>query len=411
MVKKVLIIAFDFPPSSAAAVQRTLKLVEYLPEFGWQSVVLTAKTCAYERTENSQLISPYLEKHLYRTTALDVKKHLSIKGKHFSWMMALDRWSTWIPTAIFKGQKLLKEYDFDAIFSTSPIPSSHIIANVLAKKSGIPWIADYRDPMLYMYYPTGKLEGFLQKWVDRLVSRHSSAMVFATSSAMDLYKSRVNEVDDPLLLTIENGYDEGNFEKLANIELCDDSIFSKSKFSLYYSGSLYQEGRDPVPLFQAIAELVVIGKISTDNFELIFQGSGDGERFWKTLIRLGLNDIIHFKEPVPYLESLANMSNADGLLLIQDAVFNLQVPGKLYEYIRAQKPILVMTPQASATSGVAHQTPYALIAYGKYEIIDKLKKIFKKNAVDGNGFKYARFSRYEKSKEFAKLFNQIAKNN
>ncbi|MDU0356357.1 hypothetical protein RS130_22890 [Paraglaciecola aquimarina] len=105
MSKTVLMVAFDFPPSNAASVQRTLKFFEYLNEFGWTTIILTAKPLAYPLVDEN--FTPALKDNqfVYRATALDVQKHLSIKGKHFNWMKTPDRWGTWIPFATRLGKK------------------------------------------------------------------------------------------------------------------------------------------------------------------------------------------------------------------------------------------------------------------------------------------------------------------
>jgi hypothetical protein len=404
MSRIVLIVAFDFPPSNSAAVQRTLKMADYLKDFGWQAVILTAKANAYEATEYSQKIPEHIKDRVYRTTAFDVHNHLSIRGKHFNWMKAVDRWSTWIPGAIRCGKKLLKKYQFDAIISTSPIPSSHIIASKLSDKSGIPWLADYQDPMAYLYEPTSKLRRFCHKRIDTKVTSSASALVYATKQAMRLYQDAFPKTNKSIFHFVENGFDETNFELLNGYEPKTPTPFNNNKFSFYYSGVLYPNGRDPIPLFKAIAQLIHNNELKVDNFEVIFQGSGTGEKFHKLLDELGISSMIKFMPSVPYIDSLYNMLNADALTLIQDKVFNLQVPGKLYEYIRTGNPILAITPHDSATAEVANRASNSFIATEKNTIaktivkIMNAEKIVRTNTVES-------FSRYSKTREFSQILN------
>lgn len=406
MSKTVLIVAFDFPPSNSAAVQRTLKMADYLKDFGWQAVILTAKENAYEATEYSQNIPEHIKGHVYRTTAFDVHNHLSIKGKHFSWMKGIDRWSTWIPGAIRCGQKLLKKYQFDAIVSTAPIPSAHIIASKLAAQSGIPWMADYQDPMSYLYEPTSKLRKFCHQRIDLKVTSTASALVYATKQAMTLYQNAFPDVKKSKFHFVENGFDESNFEQLKDYKPKTPSPFNDNKFSFYYSGVLYPNGRDPIPLFKAIAQLVNSKQLKLDSLEVIFQGSGSGEKFSHLLEELGIISMIKFMPSVPYVDSLYNMLNADALTLIQDKVFNLQVPGKLYEYIRTGKNILAITPNDSATAEVANRAENSFIATQSDAIAKQIIKIMNNEKIV-NTENVESFSRYSKTQEFSQILNGI----
>src|SRR5579884_3552370 len=124
---RVLIVAFHYPPDlSSSGVLRTLKFSRYLPESGWLPTVLTVQPKHYE-TKDSALekqIPPEVE--VYRTAAIDMKKAFSISGKHFRFTVVPDRFTGWIPFAVWQGRKIIREKNIDAIYSTSPIPSSHL---------------------------------------------------------------------------------------------------------------------------------------------------------------------------------------------------------------------------------------------------------------------------------------------
>ncbi len=403
--KKVLIIAFYFPPSSGAAVQRTLKAVEYLPDFGWEPIVLTAKPSAYDALEDSQSIPACVADKTYRTPAWDVYRHLSIKGKHFAWMASIDRWSTWIPGAIREGKRLIKEHKPDLILSTTPIPSANVIASRLAKASNIPWVADYQDPFGYHHYPTPKLKTIALKKIDLSTMKRAKAAIFATDNTKDTYQSAFQTVANCQFYTVENGFDETNWQKLSQHKPGTQSPFSDNKFSLFYSGVLYPNGRDPLPLFKALQQLKASGNISSDTFELVFQGSGDGVNFKAQLLELGINDLVRFAPSVPYLDSLYYMQQAQALVLIQDAVFNLQVPGKLYEYMRTGRPVLTMTPDTSATAHVARHYPGSKISYTPEAIAKTLTHWITDLPASYPGESMQQFSRREKTREMATIFN------
>lgn len=353
MSKTLLMVVFEFPPSNGASVPRIESFYRYLKIWGWNVIVLTAKPQAYvninkEYKDNSDDI-------IYRTMALDVQRQLSFKGKYLQVMATPDRWGlTWIPSAILKGRKLIKQYQPDVIWSSSPTPSTHCIANHLSKKFNIPWVADYRDPFNYMNGSAGNWLDKFHKKIDQTTQKNATHLTFATAGVKDLYVDKYKTLIGQKSTVIENGFDEANFEKLKWIK--DTSTpFDNNKYTLYYSGVLYPNGRDPIPVFEAMSELQKQDKINATNFELIFQGAGTGEEFREVLTQLKIQDLVKFIQPVSFIKALNNMMQADTLLLIQDKRFNKQIPGKVYEYLRTNKPMLVKADPEGETAKLISQ--------------------------------------------------------
>ncbi|GEA05637.1 hypothetical protein KUL42_03980 [Alteromonas sp. KUL42] len=382
--KTLLMVAFEFPPSNGASVPRIESFYRYLKKWGWRVVVLTASEQAYERKDDSY--EDKTEDLIYRAMALDVPRHLSIKGKYFSSLEFPDRWGlTWIPCALHKGKKLLKKYKPDVIWSTSPIPSTHYIAQKLSSINSTPWVADYRDPFHYMNGSLGKSLDKLHRKIDVKTLTQASKLTFATEQVRELYCQKYGELVRKKRSVIENGFDESNFEKLQEMAAIS-SPFSSEKFSLYYSGVLYNYGRDPVPIFKAMSTLLSEGKLSEKTFELVFQGAGTGDEFKEVLEELGISNLVKFLAPVPFLHALSNMMNCNALLLIQDERFNKQIPGKLYEYLRTQKKLLVKSPIGSATECLASRYDGVYSCYSEneaktalYELIKQANYSFERN--------------------------------
>ena len=407
MNKKVLMIAFHFPPDSSIGSQRTFKAAQYLPEMGWDPIILTAKSSAYQSIEKSQQIPDHIQENLYRTIALDVHRHLSFKGKHFEWMTSIDRWTSWIPGAIIKGHKIIKTHKPDVIWSTSPIPSAHYVAGYLSNKFNTPWVADYRDPMSYHHYSVSTLKEKALKYIDKKTIENCNAAVFTTEKARKLYLEKFNHINSDIFYTVENGFDEQNWDNLNDHILSSENPISDDKFSLLYSGVLYPNGRNPEPIFSALSELKKKKVINSENFEFIFQGSGDGKIFHDSITKHGISDIIKFTPPVSYLDSLYYIQQADALVIIQDEVFNFQTPGKLYEYIRTKNPILVVTPVESSTAITAEKYPLSFIASDKIEIQKSLNDIIIGKYKSLINFDIQQFSRRQKTFEMANIFNQL----
>jgi glycosyltransferase involved in cell wall biosynthesis len=402
--KTLLMVAFEFPPSNGASVPRIDSFYRYLKQWGWKVIVLTAKSHAYLNIDNTY--KDNTDDLIYRTTAFDVQRQFSFQGKYIEVMATPDRWGlTWIPSAIIRGRQLVKKYRPDVIWSSSPIPSTHYIANKLATKAAIPWVADYRDPFHYMNGSAGQWLDKFHKRIDQATLKNATHLTFATSAVKDLYQDKYKKLVSEKSTVIENGYDEANFEKLQTLK---DKMtpFSDKKFSLYYSGVLYPNGRDPIPIFEAISALQNQGIINRNNFELIFQGAGDGHEFTDTVNKLKLRELTKFIEPVPFIKALNNMLHADALLLIQDSRFNKQIPGKVYEYLRTQKPLLVKADPNGETAKLAMQFPEVEIAYTAESITKCLTQLIEANVNDSNNCTMRNLKDYNREGK-AKILHDI----
>jgi hypothetical protein len=380
MSKTLLMIAFEFPPSNGASVPRIESFYRYLKSWGWKVIVLTAKPHAYVNKDNTY--QDNADDLIFRTTALDVQRQLSYKGKYLEVMATPDRWGlTWIPSAIIKGRKLVKQYDPDVIWSSSPTPSTHCIANHLSQKFNTPWVADYRDPFHYMNGTAGKWLDRFHKKIDRNTLTNAQHLTFATSAVRGLYEDTYTELLTGKNTVIENGYDEANFIKIKTLKDTPPP-FSKDKLSLYYSGVLYPNGRDPLPIFEAMSELKKANHISNNSFELIFQGSGDGKDYLESIKKLNIRDLVTFMKPVSFIHALYNMTQADALLLIQDSRFNKQIPGKVYEYLRTGKTLLVKADPLGETARLVNKFEGVKLGFDKQSMFNHLMVITKKTTTD-----------------------------
>ncbi|MDU0356358.1 hypothetical protein RS130_22895 [Paraglaciecola aquimarina] len=199
-----------------------------------------------------------------------------------------------------------------------------MIANRLAKYSNKPWVADYRDPASHINSNNGNWLNKVHKKVDDVTFTNADQLTFATEATQNTYKTQYGQHDK--FNVLENGFDENNFILADELAKTHKTIFNQEKYSLYYAGGLYADGRDPIPLFEAISNLKRKGVLDESNFELIFQGSGDGLEFADTLKKLNVDNLVSFIKPTSFLLALVNMTRADSLLIIQDSRFNLQIP-------------------------------------------------------------------------------------
>lgn len=332
-------IAYHFPPMrGGSGMLRTRAFTEYLPRFGWQPVVLSVSLNAY--LDHSPQEATKVQAH--RSFALDAARHLAIRGRYPSLLAQPDRWISWWLSAVPAGLRLIREHRPDVIWSTYPIATAHLIGLTLHRLTGLPWIADQRDPMLDTDYPPNLLRRRIHQWVERQVMHHSAAVICTTPGAVRDLKQRYPRQNRNLIHLIENGYDEASF--IAAETTKPPMPPSGRPFRLLHSGVIYPAERDPTFLLAALARLLAEGAISPDSFRLVLRASGH-DAYLKTLVdqHHGLKDIIEFAPALPYLEALTEIQHADGLLLLQAANCNSQIPAKLYEYLRARRPVLALT--------------------------------------------------------------------
>ena len=375
-------VAFHFPPhSGGSGIQRTLKFASYLPQFGWAPVVLSAHRRAFAASGDDQLADIPAEVAVHRAFALDTSRHLSFKGRYPGFLALPDRWVSWLAGAVPAGLKLIRKQRPDVIWSTYPIATAHLIGLALHRLSGIPWVADMRDPMSDNYYP---LDPFLHRIFRRIedkVINSCSAVVCTTAGAVAAYRARFPHLPASHFTLIENGYDEADF---ARAEQDRVPAPPSARFRLVHSGVIYPLERDPIPLFQALAALQQQGALAPANFELVLRASGHDAFIAGQLREYGIGDLVTLAPPLPYRAALADMLGADALLLLQAANCNHQVPAKLYEYLRARRPILACTDAAGDTAAALRTAGVDTIVAldSKNEIMQGLMHFIK--AVDRN---------------------------
>lgn len=400
--KTLLMVALDYPPCQSAGVQRTYKFAQYLQSYGWDVVVLTVKEQVYERCDHSAGTPEVL--HVERCAAIDAARDLAWRGKYLGFSCVPDRWWSWALTAIPAGKKLIARFKPDVIWSTYPVSTAHFIAYRLQQSSGLPWIADYRDPLQCRYDPSARRYSGLAKWIEKQTIKHCSLAVFTTDNAAKLYQRLYPQQLLRKFRVIENGFDEENFRQLAAGE-----PVSAERFRLLHSGALYGDGRDPTPIFRALSLLKQQGKLNAQNFVLSFRGCQAQPGIMALLSELAITELVEFLPGVSYLDSLTEMLSADALLLLQGPLFNNQIPSKLYDYIRAGRPILAMTPAQSATARALAAYPQQYCAMVADELAAALAGLLDERtpAALVTPAQAAVYSRYSRTAELAALLAEV----
>ncbi len=376
-LRNVLMILYYFPPSGGPGVQRGLKFVRYLPAFGWQPTVLTVrKDAAFPvrdetlsdqvpagvrviRTRCPEFYGIYSRLLHLRKEALDVVTRDTTRegtaGKVLRFLRASlfipDGRMAWQPFAWRAGKHILSNETFHAIFSSGPPFTTHLIARRLARWSGLPWVADYRDPWTQApFYPKrpGPLAALEQR-LERACLEDATATVVVGNWMKQLFLERYPDLDPERVAVIPNGFDEADFE--------DVPIKRPDHFRITYTGTM-PRSRSPRPLLQAL-DLVSqkLGPTFANSLRLCFAGRLDpaiegelrGSPFSQALELLGY---------LPHAKAIRLMRQSAALLLIvsDDPVAKSMVTGKVFEYVASGVPILALAPADGDAAAVIEET-------------------------------------------------------
>jgi glycosyltransferase involved in cell wall biosynthesis len=359
--RRVLMIAFHFPPyAMSSGVQRTLRFVQHLPAHGWQPVVLSAHPRAFVATADDLVKEIPPGTVVERAFALDTARHLSIAGRYPGFLARPDRWRSWVLGAVPAGLRLIRRHRPEAIWSTYPIASAHLIALQLHRLTGLPLVADFRDPMAQEGYPADPRTWQSFHRIEASLARSAARLVFVTPGAQASYRTRFPQRPAEHFVTIENGYDEESFT--AAEHGLDAAPLNPGCVTLLHSGIVYPSERDPTALFSALGRMRRDGRVAAASFRLRFRASGHDEMLRRLAAETGTADLVEILPSVPYRQALQEMLRADGLVVMQAANCNEQIPAKLYEYLRSGRPVLGLADPAGDTGRTMRAAGVAQVA-------------------------------------------------
>jgi glycosyltransferase involved in cell wall biosynthesis len=413
---EVLMIAFHYPPfQGSSGVLRTWNFSRYLPDLGWSPLVLTASAIAYGPVEDRPggLQVPTNVK-LWRAMAFDTARHLAIRGRYLRGMALPDRWISWYPAAVGRALWIVRRYRPKLIWSTYPIATAHLVALTVQRLTGLPWVADFRDSMTEEAYPANPAERWLYQRIEQRAMRRATAIVFTTAGTRRMYEERYGDDTARKFHVIPNGYGEDNFRRAEALPRVQRR--NNSQLVLIHSGVLYPSERDPRPFFQALASLKGKGLISAAELRIVLRATGHDELIQSLIDTAGVQDIVQLAGPIAYEPALAEMLEADALLLFQAANCNHQIPAKLYEYLRAGRPIFALTDERGDTAAALHTAGIDTIAdlASAAEIEAKLplflQSVRDRSAPHAERQFAAKFSREAQTGDLAELLSSVSRN-
>lgn len=360
--RKVLMITFHYPPSNTSSGGlRPLKLGKHLRELGWDSSVLTVRPECHASTDAALLQQIPAGIAVHRAFCVDAKTAFSIRGKVPGFMVVPDRYLSWLPFGVRRAVRLVRHERVDAIYSTAPPPTAHLIALLVRRITGRPWVADFRDPWVETEGSEvhGRVRQAVELRLERTVVTHADRVLVTTPELGDLLSTRYGHAVRGKIDVIYNGYDEEDFAEL------EPAASDDRCFTVVHAGLLHPYYRNPVPVLQAVRECLERRWLPpTARLDLVGVGEAAARaRIARQAEEMGVQALVRVTERVPYREALARLSAASALLLLQggDDTYML-IPAKAFEYLRTGRLIIALTPEASATARLVREFSGSFVA-------------------------------------------------
>jgi glycosyltransferase involved in cell wall biosynthesis len=348
-LKKVLVVAYHYPPLGGGGVFRTLKFTKYLPKFGYQPYVLTVKNPMYGTRDPTLLKEIPPEVKIFRTFSFEhrILRAPRLLKINLKWFYTPDENIGWLPFAVSAGAKVIKKENIDLIYATSPLWTSLLIGFLLKKKTKKPLVIDFRDPWTdnpFTVYPTKIHESVETKMEEKVLTQADYII-----TAGDLIKNGLIERHPFIKQKIEvitNGFDPDDFK---NLKIHKPT----SKFGITYVGSIYG-------LLTARSFLLALKELTEEKIdlrekiEIMFVGKY-GKETSLLVKKFGLEDIVKLTGYVPHKKCLELMLNSQALLLlitVEDPRGRGILTGKLFEYLASRKPIIAIAPENGAAANI-----------------------------------------------------------
>lgn len=389
MAKKVLIVTYYWPPAGGGGVQRWVKFVKYLRDYGWEPIVFTADGADYPVLDLSlaseiplsaevikhMIIEPYTLYKLIsgKKSKEKIDPNFLSQGKQLNWKDKLAVWVRgnlfipdarflWIRPAAKAIDKYLVSHDIDAIISTGPPHSCHLIAKQVAKKHHLPWIVDFRDPWTGIdYFDDLRLSSFAlsrHKRLEKSVLDHASCVItVGKTMAADLAK-----ITDSRIEVITNGFDESDRPQQRAI--------THDGFEISYIGTM-NDARNPLGFWQAIANIKQSQPSVYNNIRINLVGAPELIVI-QSIERFSISECINYVGYVTHKEALQYLDKAAVLLLIINNTSNNKsiLTGKIFEYLMVKKPILCIGPQDGDAADIIHRAQAGVVL--DYKAVDSI---------------------------------------
>ena len=430
-MKRALIITYYWPPIGGSGVQRWVKFAKYLPSEGWQPVIYTPENPDLSSIDESLLndipseaeiikrpiIEPY---NIYRKLT-GSKGQIKIEanpggGGKGSFLKRLSMWvrgnlfmpdprCLWIRPSVRFLKKYLKEHPVDVIISTGPPQSMHLIARKVSLATGIPWVADFRDPWTKIFYFKHLRLG---KWAERkhhILEQKVLDDATAVVAVSPLVQQDFAAMTSTPVHLVTNGYDESDYT---------EDIVTDGNFNVVHTGLLTAEG-NPVELWKALGEKCANDTGFASKFRLVLAGRTD-KKVMEDISKAGLDNFLTDYGYIDHNKAVQLQRSASLLILPirEEPETKAILPGKLFEYLAARRPILGVVTSEGAMATVLQETKAGKIFnWGDSEDISKHIDDLWNECKNGKEIvlnaDIEQYSRRMTTKKMVELFNNITK--
>ena len=423
-LKKILIITYYFPPAGGPGVQRWLKFVKYLPDFGIQPIVYIPENPTYPIIDEGlmnevsdkaiiikkKILEPYgLASVFSKNKTKKISSGIIPNARKQTRLEQLLIWIRgnlfipdarvlWVKPSVRFLEKYIQENNIETIITSGPPHSLHLIGLHLKKNLTIKWIADFRDPWTTIgYHKALRLSDYSKKkhkTLEKTVLNTADTIIVTSNTTKIEFQAITNKPIE----VITNGFDVEKVEPQSLDE----------KFTLAHIGSLLSE-RNPIILWQVLSELVKEVSDFSNHFQLKLIGTVSQE-ILDTLQRYNLNEFINYLGYVSHQEAIAHQRKSQVLLLIEINSKETMsiIPGKLFEYMVSERPILAIGPRGSDFAEIITTTNTGV--FFDYGEKDKLKSVilnyynqFLEGKLKSNAVGLQQYSRKNLTEKLAKL--------
>jgi hypothetical protein len=389
---KVLIITFAFPPANVIGAIRVGKLARYLDCRGHDVRVLTTnivedRSLPLEIAEDRVIYTDYRSRENW-LDFLVRRFHGSLSNRptvgneagpaqarprsnplrsffrrqYYSLLRIPDMRSDWIKSAIPAGRRLIEEWRPDIILASAPPYTGLVIGSRLARVFGIPWVADFRDLWVdNPYYSEPAWRRAIDTVFERLTLRNAARLVTVSPIWAEQLRGRHGRAAE----VVYNGYAQEDFPPILLGANRGETL------TIRYMGSIYGGYRDPSPVFAAIA---LLPKPSRDRIVVEFF-CDDGDTVLAAAAANDVTNSVTIKPRVPYQRALQLQMEADVLLLLQSTEQRDEgnLPGKLFEYLYARRPILFIGYEHGIAAQLVRDRGAGLVSNAPIQIRDQLR--------------------------------------
>ena len=436
-MKRVLIISYYWPPTGGSGVQRWVKFAKYLPSEGWQPVIYTPEnpeqlavdeSLAAEVPEDAEIvktriIEPYeLYKRVLRRSghskeAVEVNpvnaQNKSLLQKAAMWirgnLFRPDPRCLWIGPSVRFLKKYLAEHPVDLIVSTGPPQSMHMIGLRLSRETGLPWIADFRDPWTKIFYFKHlSMTSATEKWhskMEKKVLDEASAVV----AVSPLVQQEFQEMTDTPVELITNGFDECDFSS----EQCTEAYGGASEEFIITHTGLFAADGNPTVLWDVLAEKCRTDEIFKKLLRIKLIGKTD-DQILKALTDRGLEDSMINMGYQPHSVAVEQQRQASLLILPlrKEPEYKAVLPGKLFEYLASQRPILGIGQTDGAMAMIVNETRTGTVIdwedrKGLTQYIEQCWEGHLEGRLSTEGADLSRFTRRSLTRRMAGLFDRV----